>query len=881
MIECKTAGAQYTKERNQTLEYGGQLLSYFQQDRKAKALYLYSSRIANGELTELAEFIRTDGLTGTNVEELHANWGGTLESSGLFHPSAALYDDEFRGITKSQLQDLTRETGQGVFHSFAEVLRRHVVSDKPNAFNKIFNLFLCKITDEDEKGDNDEMDFQWRFGDNGEALLNRLSRLYHRGLSEYLQVETQSQYHSPLVEFSFIDVFDKTTFDHNAFILREVIELLQNYRIKYSARHQYLGDFFEMLLSTGIKQEAGQFFTPVPLARAIVRSMPIGRVIEDKIIAQKTDILPLVVDFACGAGHFLTEAIEEIHNVSEDVDVSRLTGRARTRFNRGRAAYGWAADYIVGIEKDHRLAKVTKIATFLNGDGDANIVHADGLAPFNADSGYPSQLVSPSSTRLGKVDIVVANPPFSVANFRRDVVDGSARFRLYSHLSADSGEIECLFLERTSQLLVEGGTAGIIFPLSLLNNSRTIYCAARRMLAMDFEICGLIELRNKTFIATPTTTVCCFLKRRTQAQVENAASQLLRLTTQRRDALTQGGIDTDKVREEVASLPNRDACAIVEAAYSSDILAHSIRLLADRDSQTVVAFSGDSVQEQQRVLGYRYSKSRGSEGYTVFEENGIPQTLIYDPESRTNQARFSGAVLARMEGRPLEIPTDDEEVASFMTSVPTGDIWTMPSGLIENPSAFFVSELTVESASPYGDFIDTMAYSEQTIGDMIDSGRCTLVHGVVYPKDAETPRVTPTRILTASNLNLNTRRITEQQFRYLIDDSLTSASQRPAQGDIVICTASGSLKHLGKIAAVDSPVDAFIGGFLTLFRCPDSTDQKILEYNLLSARFRGEVARTKEQNINNLTDEKLRRFCLRIPRDLEAFMTEVARIEPD
>jgi type I restriction enzyme M protein len=97
-----------------------------------------------------------------------------------------------------------------------------VVSDKPNAFNKIFNLFLCKIADEDEKSDDNEMDFQWRFGDTGEALLARLSRLYTRGLSEYLRVQTESEYHSPLNEFAFIDVFDKATFDHNVMVLREV-----------------------------------------------------------------------------------------------------------------------------------------------------------------------------------------------------------------------------------------------------------------------------------------------------------------------------------------------------------------------------------------------------------------------------------------------------------------------------------------------------------------------------------------------------------------------------------------------------------------------------------------------------------------------------------
>lgn len=878
MIECKTPGMEYTRARNKLLEDGGQLFSYFQQDRSAKALYLYSSRIDDGSVVELAEFVRCQHLTGSNVEELHDSWEGTLEPSGIFHPSATLYDDAFRGITKSQLKSLTRETGQGVFHSFAEVLRRHVVSDKPNAFNKIFNLFLCKIADEDEKHDGDEMDFQWRYGDTGENLLDRLSTLYARGLSQYLRIETNPAFHSPRSEFAFIDVFDQRTFNNNIKILREVVELLQQYRVKYSARHQHLGDFFEMLLSTGIKQEAGQFFTPVPLARAVVRALPIRHIIDSKIAARKLDVMPYVVDYACGAGHFLTEAMEEIQRVSDSIDSDQLVGQARTRFLRGREAYGWASEFVFGIEKDHRLSKVTKIATFLNGDGDANIIHADGLAPFSANSGYPARLTSQDAKRLGKIDIVIANPPFSVDNFRHDIEDGASRFRLYKHLSADSGEIECLFLERTSQLLVDGGFAGVFFPLSLLNNGHGVYSAARRLLAIDFEVCGLIELRNKTFIATPTTTVCCFLKRRRAADLLNAASQLLRRDESATNLLADNGIDVAALANAIEQINAETPAGLVDGAYDDDILAHSLRLVLDGDSQTVVAFSGDSVQDQQRALGYRFSKSRGSEGYELFEDNGVMQTMLFDPESVTNQSRFSGAVAARFEGLELDISSDDPDLSRFMIAVPTRDIWR-PTGIIDNPSAFFVSDSSVESASPFGDFIDEHEGSTETLGAWLDEGKCAIIRGAVYNKRLEVPRPTGVRILTASNLHLESRRITLQQFRYLSSTESVQAYQRPQPGDVVLCTASGSLKHLGKIAVVTEAIDAYIGGFLTILRCDDVKLRKVLEYNLLSLRFRQLVARAKEQNINNLTEAKLRPFPLHVPSDLDAFVGDVARRE--
>lgn len=45
--------------------------------------------------------------------------------------------------------------------------------------------------------------------------------------------------------------------------------------------------------------------------------------------------------------------------------------------------YSWVnKENVIGIEKDYRLAKTTKIASFLNGDGDANIIAGDGINKF-------------------------------------------------------------------------------------------------------------------------------------------------------------------------------------------------------------------------------------------------------------------------------------------------------------------------------------------------------------------------------------------------------------------------------------------------------------------------------------------------------------------
>ena len=80
-------------------------------------------------------------------------------------------------------------------------------------------------------------------------------------------------------------------------------------------------------------------------------------------------------------------------------------------------------------------------------------------------------------------------------------------------MTDDSSEIECLFIERTKQLLKSGGWAGIILPSSILSNSG-IYTDAREIILKYFAIKAIAEFGSNTFMATDTNTVTLFLERR-------------------------------------------------------------------------------------------------------------------------------------------------------------------------------------------------------------------------------------------------------------------------------------------------------------------------------------------------------------------------------
>jgi hypothetical protein len=181
MVECKSWGTEYAKERNNLLEDGGQLFSYFVQDQNAEGLYLYSAKIGP-DIARQVEFLETKKLNGKNKDELFASWDQQLFADGLFRAGSLPYAAEYRPLLRGDLKQLDHESGRGLFNSFAEVLRRNVLSDKTNAFNKIFNLFVCKLQDEDAGDDpSDVLRFQWKPDDTPAEFLDRLTDLYRTG----------------------------------------------------------------------------------------------------------------------------------------------------------------------------------------------------------------------------------------------------------------------------------------------------------------------------------------------------------------------------------------------------------------------------------------------------------------------------------------------------------------------------------------------------------------------------------------------------------------------------------------------------------------------------------------------------------------------------
>src|SRR5699024_9966217 len=76
-------------------------------------------------------------------------------------------------------------------------------------------------------------------------------------------------------DFSFIEVYNENLFYQNSKVLVDVIKAFQDIKLKTNTQNQFLGALFEGFLDDGIKQTEGQYFTPLPIVKFIIQSLPI------------------------------------------------------------------------------------------------------------------------------------------------------------------------------------------------------------------------------------------------------------------------------------------------------------------------------------------------------------------------------------------------------------------------------------------------------------------------------------------------------------------------------------------------------------------------------------------------------------------------------
>lgn len=533
-----------------------QVFSYAIQEKTTKIISFYAFDF--DEKKDLFFNVYTENILkdSQNVDDFFERWNKVFDKSDYINRNN-IFNVSQRVKKYEDLENISNNDTKTLFNQFATILRLYSISDKPNAFIKMINLFLAKIGDEvtankeykvkDKNGSIHSfngMKFQYIYGvDTPESFMKRLNELYKDGMHEYLKKDV-IDYNDDEIEqfihggdeaqlleifdnlrlkknnnFAFIDVYDDETFYLNYEVVKSVVELLENYKFKYETKHQFLGDFFEELLNTSLKQEAGQFFTPYPIVDFMIDSLPYDSYINEAIKNGKTSFVPSVIDYACGAGHFLISSMARTQSIIQKIkdEENNLTPTQTTKINAFTTdPYSWVTkENCVGIEKDYRLAKTTKIATFLNGDGDAEIISGDGINKFNSKD-YENTVLHCNANKCEKFDFLISNPPYSIDGFMRNfnkngITPSSSDFTLLTKLNYSDSAIETFFVERAEQLLKKNGYAAIVLPQSILSNGK--YENMRRFILDNFVIKGLLMTSDITFSGTTTSPVILFLRK--------------------------------------------------------------------------------------------------------------------------------------------------------------------------------------------------------------------------------------------------------------------------------------------------------------------------------------------------------------------------------
>ncbi|EJK6766046.1 restriction endonuclease subunit S [Campylobacter jejuni] len=742
IIECKTTdskNSEFIKEWNRMQEDGGQLFSYFQQEKGVKYLCLYTSDFSdkleyknyiiqaydNEEYLKEKELQNSYKKSNNNIE-LFKTWKESYElqyfKQGIFEANVNAYKILEITPTFDNLKELKEE---GKYHEFAKILRKHNISGKENAFDKLVNIFLCKIYDETFNKNNLKFGYFGVMADTYANMQDRLMWLYKEAMKEFLgekitfvsnediekdfkqlKIKTLKEVMQNYIkelkfysnnDFAFLEVHNKELFLKNALVLKEIVELFANYKLTQNSTNQFLGNLFELFLQKGMKQDEGQFFTPIQICEFIMYSLPLQEMLSKSSKALR------VIDYACGAGHFLNTYANELKRyLTED--------ELKEHYKN-----------IYGIEKEYRLSKVSKVSSAMYGQNEINILYADALASFElANTNNLEGEKAKPQIESNSFDLLIANPPYSVKGFLETLSDKSKNtYKLFNDdINIETNNsIECFFCERANQILNDNAKAAIILPSSILNKD-SIYKNTREILFQNFDFIAIVELGNQTFGATGTNTIILFLRKKETFKQENhLISQDYSLIKERIEAenlkdnenfyqnylsaycdfrkfdkelysnFLNGNLDSNlaeleafkdyrnafrqtsdykklkeskiyKESKDKQDLEDKAFLAYAQAIEKDKLLYFSLSL----NQEVLIIKSPSDIKEQKKFLGYEWSNRKGDEGLKELHEPYL--SPLFERDNPQNETKLNTLICKAFLKTLSDIPKDLQGYAS-------------------------------------------------------------------------------------------------------------------------------------------------------------------------------------------------------------------------
>ncbi len=446
-----------------------------------------------------------------------------------------------------------------------------------------------------------------------------------------------------------------------------------------------------------MKQDEGQFFTPIQICEFIMYSLPLQEMLNKSSKALR------VIDYACGAGHFLNTYANELKRyLTED--------ELKEHYKN-----------IYGIEKEYRLSKVSKVSSAMYGQNEINILYADALASFElANTNNLEGEKAKPQIESNSFDLLIANPPYSVKGFLETLSDKSKNtYKLFNDdINIETNNsIECFFCERANQILNDNAKAAIILPSSILNKD-SIYKNTREILFQNFDFIAIVELGNQTFGATGTNTIILFLRKKETFKQENhLISQDYSLIKERIEAenlkdnesfyqdylsaycdfrkfdkelysnFLNGNLDSKlaeleafkdyrnafrqtsdykklkeskiyKESKDKQDLEDKAFLAYAQAIEKDKLLYFSLSL----NQEVLIIKSPSDIKEQKKFLGYEWSNRKGDEGLKELHEPYL--SPLFERGNPQNETKLNTLICKAFLKTLSDIPKDLQGYAS-------------------------------------------------------------------------------------------------------------------------------------------------------------------------------------------------------------------------
>ncbi|EIX1394909.1 N-6 DNA methylase [Campylobacter coli] len=833
IIECKTTdskNSEFIKEWNRMQEDGGQLFSYFQQEKGVKHLCLYTSDFSdkleyknyiiqaydNEEYLKEKELQNSYKKSNNNIE-LFKTWKESYElqyfKQGIFEANVNAYKILEITPTFDNLKELKEE---GKYHEFAKILRKHNISGKENAFDKLVNIFLCKIYDETFNKNNLKFGYFGVMADTYANMQDRLMWLYKEAMKEFLgekitfvsnediekdfkqlKIKTLKEVMQNYIkelkfysnnDFAFLEVHNKELFLKNALVLKEIVELFANYKLTQNSTNQFLGNLFELFLQKGMKQDEGQFFTPIQICEFIMYSLPLQEMLSKNSKALR------VIDYACGAGHFLNTYANELKRyLTED--------ELKEHYKN-----------IYGIEKEYRLSKVSKVSSAMYGQNEINILYADALASFElANTNNLEGEKAKPQIESNSFDLLIANPPYSVKGFLETLSDKSKNtYKLFNDdINIETNNsIECFFCERANQILNDNAKAAIILPSSILNKD-SIYKNTREILFQNFDFIAIVELGNQTFGATGTNTIILFLRKKETFKQENhLISQDYSLIKERIEAenlkdnenfyqnylsaycdfrkfdkelysnFLNGNLDSKlaeleafkdyrnafrqtsdykKLKESKIYKESKDKQDLEDKAF----LAYTQAIEKDKllyfclslNQEVLIIKSPSDIKEQKKFLGYEWSNRKGDEGLKELHEPYL--SPLFERGNPQNETKLNTLICKAFLKTLSDIPKDLQGYASKARLIDMMDFEK-----VEFNKAISLNVKSRDELNPF----KNSKYELVRLGEV-----CDLFNGYAFKKTDYVEK-SNTLLIRMGNIRPNGEFDAEHKIQYLPDN---------------------------------------------------------------------------------------------------------------